>query len=248
MTDLAGQVALVTGSSRGIGRAIALELASRGAHIVINYSRDDDGAKTTVDLIHELPGSCELLKFDVSDAEATKRAIRELSRKHNRLDILIANAGININSLALLMKTEQFQEVLNTNVIGTFNCLKAAAKPMLKGEGGRIVVISSVVGLHGNAGQIAYSASKAALIGMTKSLARELAPRKILVNAVAPGYIESNLTNQLPPETREEIIKTVPLGRPGTPEDIAPFVGFLCSKAGSYMTGQVYVIDGGMSI
>lgn len=248
MKELAGKSAVVTGASRGIGRASACALADAGAFLGLNYHTDEKGAKQTLELIRDAGGDGLLLPFDVSNPQEVKDAIKGFYKTRKSLDILIANAGIGLDNMAALTKESQFEKILGTNVVGAFSCAKACIKPMIKAGQGRIVFISSVVGLRGNAGQAAYSASKAALVGLTKSLARELSSRKILVNAVAPGYIETSMTGKLTEDQKRSALALVPLGRAGVPEDVAPMVLFLCLKGASYITGQIFVIDGGMTI
>ncbi|WP_031515305.1 3-oxoacyl-[acyl-carrier-protein] reductase [Desulfofalx alkaliphila] len=244
---LDGKVAIVTGSSRGIGRAVALALAKAGANVVVNYAGRADAANQTAAEIEQLGRRALVIKADVADTEQVKSMVDETLKELGRLDILVNNAGITRDNLIMRMKDQDWDAVLNTNLKGAFNCCRAVARPMLKSKGGRIVNISSVVGLMGNAGQVNYSAAKAGIIGLTKTLAAELGSRKITVNAVAPGFITTEMTDGLPPEVKERLIERVPLGRLGAPEEIADTVTFLCGPAAGYITGQVIAVDGGMT-
>ncbi|MBO8137400.1 MAG: 3-oxoacyl-[acyl-carrier-protein] reductase [Desulfotomaculum sp.] len=244
---LDGMVALVTGSSRGIGRAIAVALAKAGANVVVNYAGREDAARETADMIEEIGRKALVIKADVSDPEQVKAMVDKTVKELGRLDILVNNAGITRDNLLMRMKDEEWDTVVNTNLKGAFNCCRAAARPMLKARGGRIINVSSVVGLSGNPGQVNYSAAKAGLIGLTRTLAGELGSRGITVNAVAPGFITTDMTEKLPDDVKERLKERIPLGRLGTPEEIADVVTFLCSPSAGYITGQVIAVDGGMT-
>lgn len=246
MSDLDSQVALVTGASRGIGRAIAIALAAHGARVFASFVQGGEGAEETVRTIRSTGGSAESLRFDVADPGDTDREIAQLVESVGRIDILVNNAGMTIDNLVLRLKPADWNRVLAVNLNGVFHCTRAAAKPMVRARYGRIINISSVTGLMGNAGQGAYAASKAGIIGFTKSMARELASRKITVNAVAPGFIETEMVGHLPEAQRKEYLTVIPVGRFGTPEEIADSVLFLSRPQAGYITGQVLSVNGGL--
>lgn len=240
------KIALITGATRGIGKQIAITLANSGFDIVINYRKENKDLEDTKKEIEEAGRKCLAVQGDVSNYEDCERFIKEAIEKFGKIDVLVNNAGITRDNLLMRMKKEDFQDVLNVNLVGTFNVTKNVIPYMMKARNGRIVNISSVVGIAGNAGQTNYSASKAGIIGFTKSLAKEVASRNILVNAVAPGFIETNMTDVLKDEIKENIAKSIPLKRMGKAEDVANVVKFLASKESSYITGQVINVDGGM--
>lgn len=246
MFDLNGKVAIVSGASRGIGRSTAEALASRGAEVAITYVQGSDAAERVVAAIQASGGKAEALQADMEDAAASERVVSDVAKRHGRLDILVANAGISIDALLLRLKDEDLTKTLAVNVTGAVACARAAVKTMMRARSGRIVFMSSVVGEMGNAGQTAYAASKAALLGVTKSIAREYASRGITVNAVTPGYIETDMTQALTDEQKQAMLAGVPLGRPGTAADVAAAVVFLASSEASYITGQVIRVNGGM--
>jgi 3-oxoacyl-[acyl-carrier protein] reductase len=244
--NLEGQIALVTGGSRGIGRAVCQLLARAGVHVVINYQGAEEAAHSLAQELQATQGSCELKRFDVADLDQVRAACQEILDAQGRIDILVNNAGIARDQLLVRMKSQEWQRVLDVNLTGAFNCARSVVKPMMKRREGRIINMTSVAGLTGNPGQVNYSASKAGLIGLTKALAKELAPWKIRVNAVSPGYISTDMTEGLPSKVKEEILRLIPLERFGTPEDVASSVLFLASPASGYITGQVLNVGGGL--
>ena len=244
MTDL--RVALITGAARGIGKAIALELARPGMVIYLNDVVLGEDADLTRSQVEARGAQARLLEFNVADAAAVQAGIEGIVKESGRLDILVNNAGINRDNIIVRMKEAEWDLVLEVNLKGAFNCTRAVTKPMLKQRWGRIINISSVVGVMGNPGQANYVASKAGLIGLTKTVARELASRKITVNAVAPGFIQTEMTESLPQNVKDAMLAQIPLSRFGTPEEVAFAVAFLASDAAAYITGQVIHINGGM--
>lgn len=243
---LNGQTALVTGGSRGIGRAIALALAEQGVKVAVNYSGSLQAAEETVARIQELGSEGIALQGNVGNSEQAENLVKEVINTWGKIDILVNNAGITRDNLIMRMKEEEFDQVIETNLKGVFNCLKAATRPMMKQRYGRIINISSVVGVTGNPGQVNYTAAKAGVIGMTKSAARELSSRGITVNCIAPGFIDTDMTRELSDEVRSELIKGIPLAKLGRAEDIANTAVFLASEGAAYMTGQTLHVDGGM--
>lgn len=241
------KVSLVTGGSRGIGRAICLALARPGDVVAFNhYDPDDSAAEETIALLQERGVAAEGKKFDVSDPAAVKEYVDHLAADYGRVDNLINNAGITMDTLMVRMSLEQFERVLKVNLTGAFVCTQAVAKLMMRQRSGSIVNISSVVGQTGNAGQANYSSSKAGLMGLTKTAAKELAPRGVRVNAVAPGFIETEMTRDLPEKAVSAMMALIPMNKPGQPQDVADVVSFLCSDKARYMTGQVLHVSGGM--
>ena len=245
---LSGKTAVVTGASRGIGRAIAEKLAAEGAFVVINYNGSKEAAETVLAGIRAAGGDGCVMQCNVSDFAACEAWMKEILALYGKIDILVNNAGVTRDNLILRLSEEDFDTVLNANLKGAFLCCKEAARRMVRQRYGRIVNLSSVVGLRGNAGQTNYSASKAGLIGLTKSLAKELASRNVTVNAVAPGFIATDMTAALPEAVRTEMCKTIPEGHAGQPEDVANAVAFFAAEQSSYLTGQVLCVDGGMAM
>lgn len=246
MFDLHGKVCLVTGGSRGIGRACAEALAAAGARVVVGYAGNETAARDTAAACEATGAQAEILQLDVADAVAAEAAVADVAKRHGRLDVLVQSAGISIDGLLLRLKDDDFERTLAVNLRGAVACAKGALKPMMRAKTGRIIFLSSVVGEMGNAGQTAYAASKAALLGAAKSIAREYASRNITVNAVTPGFIETDMTRDLPEEARTAMLSAVPLGRAGTPADVAAAVVFLASDEASYVTGHALRVNGGM--
>lgn len=245
---LSGKIALVTGGGRGIGKAVALTLAGYGADVAVNYSGSREKAEETAQQIRSLGRRAALIRADISSQEECAGMFREAEDQLGKISILVNNAGITRDNLAIRMSEEEFTQVLDTNLKGTFFCMQLAAKSMLRQRSGRIVSISSISGVRGNAGQINYCGAKAGIVGMTKCLAKELASRNITVNAVAPGYIDTDMTAVLPEKIKEAVLSQIPLGRMGRPEDVAETVAFLASDRAGYITGQTILVDGGMGI
>ena len=242
------RAAVVTGGSRGIGRAVCVALAKQGCNVVVNYCHGEAAAAETAALCKELGVEVVTVQADVSTAEGCKKLFEEAVNAFGRVDILVNNAGVTRDNLILRLSEEDFDTVLNANLKGAFLCCKEAARRMVRQRYGRIVNLSSVVGLRGNAGQTNYSASKAGLIGLTKSLAKELASRGVTANAVAPGFIETDMTNALPEAARSAMAAGIPAGRPGLPEEVARAVAFFAREDAGYITGQVLCVDGGMAV
>ena len=243
-----GKVALVTGGSRGIGRAICLELARRGAAVAVNFAGNEAAAQETAEACRALGAQAELFRADVADPAACEELVKAVKKRFGQVDILVNNAGITRDGLLMTAKVEDFDQVLDTNLRGAYFCMKAASKLMMRQRYGRIVNLSSVVGLRGNAGQTGYAASKAGILGLTKAAAKELAARSITVNAVAPGFIHTDMTSVLPEKAKEAMLTTIPMGRPGAPEDVARAVAFFAEESAAYLTGQVLCVDGGMAV
>lgn len=244
--SLAGQIAVVTGGSRGIGRAISIKLAGLGAHVVVNYSSNQGAAEEVQALCETAGGSASINGFNVGDSTSVDKAFDEIKEKHGRLDILVNNAGISRDGLFIRMKNEDWDQTLLTNLNGSFYCARAAVKIMMKARYGRVINISSVVAEMGNAGQVPYVSSKAGLIGLTKAMAKEVASRNITVNAITPGFIETDMTAALDDKVREEHLKVIPLARYGKAEEVAALTAFLAGADSAYITGQVIGINGGM--
>ncbi len=243
-----GRVALVTGGGRGIGRAVAVRLAREGANVAISYRSDDAAAEEAAELVRASGVDCQAFKGDVAAPEDVKALFAGVADAFGRLDILVNNAGITRDNLMMRMKEEEFDDVLRTNLGGTYLCTRAALRPMIRARWGRIVNVSSVVGLVGNAGQANYAASKAGIIGFTKSVAREVAQRGITANVVAPGYVDTELTGSLPDNVKDQIREQVPMGRFGEAEEVAEVAAFLVGEDSGYVTGQTIAVDGGMTM
>jgi 3-oxoacyl-[acyl-carrier protein] reductase len=246
MFELKDRVALVTGGSRGIGRAIAQTLGAQGASVVVGFGRGEAEAAEVVQGIVASGGRAEAVGFDVADWLRAEQVVDEIGKRHGRLDILVANAGITIDALLPRIREADFDRVWSVNVKGAVACARAAIKPMMRARFGRMIFLSSVTGDMGNAGQAAYSSTKAALMGLAKALAREYASRSVTVNAVAPGFIETDMTRGISPQMREKVLEGIPLRRVGTAAEVAAAVAFLCSDEAGYITGQVIRVNGGM--
>lgn len=242
------KIAVVTGASRGIGKAIAKKLAELGATVIVNFNGSEEKAKEVIAEIEAVGGKAEMMQCNVADYVACESFLKEVVEKYDRIDILVNNAGITKDGLLMRMSEADFGSVIDINLKGTFNCMRFASRQMMKQKSGRIINLSSVVGVCGNAGQVNYAASKAGIIGMTKSAAKELASRGITVNAIAPGFIETDMTSVLSEKIKEESIKQIPLGCFGQAEDIAAVAAFLASEEARYITGQVLHVDGGMAM
>ncbi len=240
------KVVAITGASRGIGRAVAVALAGDGVDVIVNFNSNPDAARETAGAVEARGATPHLHAFNVSDPDAVRDAFKEITKSFGRLDVLVNNAGITRDNLLALMKPAEWDAVLDTNLKGAFLCSQAVVKTMMRQKYGRIINITSVVGVMGNAGQTNYSAAKAGIIGFTRSLARELVTRNITVNAVAPGYIETDMTRELPEKARELLVAQIPAGRIGKPEEVAAAVAFLASDDAAYITGQVLHVNGGM--
>ncbi|GEL04172.1 3-oxoacyl-[acyl-carrier-protein] reductase [Rummeliibacillus stabekisii] len=246
MANLTDQVAIVTGASRGIGRSIALYLAKLGAKVVVNYSGSKEKAEAVANEIQENGGTAIAVQANVANSDDVSALMKETIDAFGRIDILVNNAGITRDNLLMRMKEDDWDAVMNTNLKGVFLCTKAVSRQMMKQRAGRIVNIASIVGVSGNAGQANYVAAKAGVIGLTKTSAKELAARNIYVNAVAPGFIDTEMTEELPEDIKEQMLGQIPLAKLGNPEDVAKVVAFLASDDASYMTGQTLHVDGGM--
>ena len=242
------KIAVVTGASRGIGRAIALELAKTGAFVIINYNGSAEKAEEVKAQIEAEGGEAETMRCNVADFAACEAFFAEIVKKYGRVDILINNAGVTKDGLLMRMSEEDFVKVVDINLKGTFNCIRHVSRQMIKQRGGRIISLASVVGISGNAGQANYAASKAGIIGLTKSAAKELASRGITVNAIAPGFIRTDMTDVLSDKVKEDIAGKIPMGTFGNPEDVAKAAAFLASDGAGYITGQVLSVDGGMAM
>src|SRR5580693_4230876 len=248
MFRLDGRIALVTGGSRGIGRACCEALAAQGATVVVNYVKGEAAARSVAEGIVGSGGKADVSGFDVADSKAVDAAVDEIVKRHGKIDILVANAGISIDGLLLRLKDDDLEKLWATNVRGAIACARAASRSMMRGRWGRIIFMSSVVGEMGNAGQTAYAATKAAVIGASRSIAREYASRSITANVVAPGFIDTDMTASMTAEQKEQLAKVVPLGRTGSASDIAAACVYLASEEAGYVTGQVLRVNGGMHV
>lgn len=246
--SMEGTVALVTGGSRGIGRAICLELARRGAAVAVNYAGNGQAAGETVEACRGLGAEAEAFQADVADPAACEALVKAVKDRFGKVDVLVNNAGITRDGLLMTAKAEDLDRVLDTNLKGAYFCMKAASKLMMRQRFGRIINLSSVVGLRGNPGQTGYAASKAGILGLTKAAAKELAGRGITVNAVAPGFIDTDMTAVLPESAKSAMLSAIPMGRPGAPEDVARAAAFFAERESAYITGQVLCVDGGMAV
>ena len=245
---LTGKIALVTGAGRGIGRQIALTLAQNHAHVIVNYNGSKQNAEQVVAEIAQAGGSAEAIQCNVADADAVNAMVKDIIAKHGKVDILVNNAGITRDNLIMRMTDQEFEDVLNTNLKGAFYMIRSLSLNFLKQRSGKIINIASVVGITGNAGQANYSASKAGVIGLTKSVAREFASRGICVNAVAPGYIETEMTQALSEDAAKSLLQMIPMGKAGTAQNVADLVLFLAGSGSDYITGQVIGVNGGMAM
>ncbi len=246
MSDFKEKVVLITGGSRGIGRACAIAFAKRGATVVINYAGNEAAATETVKLVNEAGGKGKAIRFDVSNTDEVNKAVDETVKELSRIDVLVNNAGVAVDGLIMRFADADYEKTLDTNLKGAFNLIRAVSRPMMKQRAGAIINMTSIVGEMGNAGQAAYAASKAGLIGLTKAMAKELAPRNIRVNAVSPGFIDTDMTQHIPEEARKMMLQVTPLARLGKPEEIAAATVFLASADASYITGEVLKVNGGM--
>ncbi len=246
--DLSGKVAVVTGGARGIGKVICLKLADQEVHIVVNDITRDENTDSLIEQLKDFGVRALFVQADISKLEEAKALINGVNDEFGKIDILINNAGITRDNLLLRMKEKDWDDVIAVNLKGTFNCMQAAARHMMKQRSGAIINISSIVGVYGNPGQVNYSASKAGVIGLTKTVAKELAPRGVRVNAIAPGFIETEMTKKIPEEKQKLVIEKIPLGKFGTPDDVALLVSFLVSDEAKYITGQIIGLDGGLVI